>query len=271
MINTPSIFVNETFGQIRVIMQGGEPWFVAKDVCDVLGIRTDTIPVILDSDEYSNTNSIGVRISGTNRGMTIVSEPGLYGLIIKSRKPGANEFKRWITHEVIPSVRKYGFYGTDNFIENALVDPSNMITILERYRDERQQRRIAEQQRDCAVASKAWISRKREATAMNTASRLSKENTQLKEQIGDSKTWKQARSIPWLADFFNLDRTDYIQIGKRLTKESKSLGYEIREIPHSKYGTVKAYHKDVIEHFRHKLIEDLNLMKKYRKSTGRCK
>jgi prophage antirepressor-like protein len=96
---------------VRVIMQGDETWWIAKDVCDVLGTRTDTVPVILDEDEFTKVdpNSIGV---GTNapHGITIINEPGLYSLILRSRKPEAKAFKRWVTHEVLPSIRKTGGY-----------------------------------------------------------------------------------------------------------------------------------------------------------------
>lgn len=80
---------------------GREPWFVAKDVCDALGIRTDTVRTILDDDEVSeapNPNSIGVT---HGRAPLIVTEGGLYTLVLRSRKPEAKAFKRWVTHELI--------------------------------------------------------------------------------------------------------------------------------------------------------------------------
>ena len=88
----------------------GEPWFVAKDVCDALGIRTDTVRTILDDDEVTeilNPNSIGVT---HGRAPLIVSEAGLYALVLKSRKPEAKRFQRWVTHEVLPAIRKNGGY-----------------------------------------------------------------------------------------------------------------------------------------------------------------
>ncbi len=97
--------------EIRVTKdEAGLFWWVAKDVCDVLGIRTDTVNAVLDDDEFSNTNTIGIKMEGVNRGLTIINEPGLYSLILKSRKPEAKKFKRWITHEVLPQVRKTGKY-----------------------------------------------------------------------------------------------------------------------------------------------------------------
>ena len=104
-MNELQIFKNNTFGNVRVLEQGGEPWFVAKDVCDCLGLKNPTMAVnTLDDDERAKFN-LG-RQGNTN----IVNEYGLYNLVLSSRKPEAKEFKRWITHEVIPSIRKYGSF-----------------------------------------------------------------------------------------------------------------------------------------------------------------
>lgn len=107
----PQVFNNDEFGQLRIIKdEGGEPWFVAKDVCDALGIRTDTIRGTLDDDEVDeipNPNSIGVT---HGRAPLIITEAGLYSLILRSRKPEAKAFKRWVTHEVLPAIRKDGGY-----------------------------------------------------------------------------------------------------------------------------------------------------------------
>ena len=96
------------FGDVRIILQDSEPWFVAKDVCDCLEIKNTTDALKrLDDDERARFN-LG-RQGETN----IVNEYGLYSLVLSSRKPEAKEFKRWITHEVLPSLRKYGTYSTD--------------------------------------------------------------------------------------------------------------------------------------------------------------
>lgn len=99
------IFKNNTFGNVRVLEKNGEPWFVAKDVCNCLEIKNTTDALKrLDDDERARFN-LG-RQGETN----IVNEYGLYSLVLSSRKPEAKEFKRWITHEVIPSIRKYGSF-----------------------------------------------------------------------------------------------------------------------------------------------------------------
>ncbi len=101
-------FESEEFGEIRVVGEEGQPWFIVKDVCRALDLSNVTMAVkALDDDEK------GVKYCLTPSGkqeMLAVNEPGLYTLVLKSRKPEAKAFKRWITHEVIPSIRKRGGY-----------------------------------------------------------------------------------------------------------------------------------------------------------------
>lgn len=102
------VFDNPEFGSVRVVSRDGEPWFVATDVCRALGIGNPSDAVSrLDEDERTL-----VSIEGASNGLPVnaVNEPGLYGLVIASRKPEAKVFKRWITHDVIPSIRKTGGY-----------------------------------------------------------------------------------------------------------------------------------------------------------------
>ena len=93
---------------VRIVEKGGEPWFVAKDVCKALEItKVDSAIRNLDADEKGAHT---VSTPGGNQEMGIVSEAGLYSLILRSRKPEAKAFKRWVTHEVLPSIRKTGAY-----------------------------------------------------------------------------------------------------------------------------------------------------------------
>ena len=108
MENKLMIFENDAFGKVRTLNLNGEPWFVAVDVCSVLDLSNPTIAVRrLDEDERAKFNL------GRQGDATIVNEPGLYTLVLGSRKPEAKAFKRWITHEVIPAIRKHGVYITD--------------------------------------------------------------------------------------------------------------------------------------------------------------
>lgn len=105
------IFKNEQFGEIRVIMKENEPWFVANDACRILAIANPRDALNrLDNDER---DVVLTDTLGGKQELNVVNEPGLYTLVLGSRKPEAKNFKRWLTHEVIPSIRKTGTYSTD--------------------------------------------------------------------------------------------------------------------------------------------------------------
>lgn len=128
--------------------ENGDPWFVAKDVCGILEIRTNSLRVILEPDEISelsNDNSIDIAQNG-GKSPLIISEAGLYGLALKSRKPEAKEFKRWVTHEVLPSIREHGVYATEATIDRILANPDFGIRLLTDLKNERAKRIEAETQ-----------------------------------------------------------------------------------------------------------------------------
>ena len=111
-MNKLQIFKNNQFGNVRIVMKDQEPWFVAKDICNCLEINNSRQALIrLDDDEKSSV----ILNDGTpgNPEKSIVNEYGLYSLVLSSRKPEAKEFKRWITHDVIPQIRKTGQYVAD--------------------------------------------------------------------------------------------------------------------------------------------------------------
>lgn len=108
-MNELQIFQNNVFGQVRVVEQNGEPWFVAKDVCNCLEINNSRQALSRLDDDEKNSVILNDGTPG-NPEKSIVNEYGLYSLVLSSRKPEAKEFKRWITHEVIPSIRKYGSF-----------------------------------------------------------------------------------------------------------------------------------------------------------------
>lgn len=129
------IFENVQFGRVRTITKEGEPWFVASDVCKALEIKNSRDALTrLDEDEK------GVALTDTLGGqqnMTIINEPGLYSLILGSRKPEAKAFKRWITHEVIPSIRRSGGYiaGQEQMTDAELV--ARALLVVQRQLEER--------------------------------------------------------------------------------------------------------------------------------------
>lgn len=179
---------------IRTITyENGVTWFLAKDVCDVLDIRTDTIRTILDQDEVATTNpdSIGVAQNG-GRDPLIVSEPGLYGLIFKSRKPEAEEFKRWIKHEVLPSLRQHGGY----MVGQESMNPEQMVLASMRWLESK----VKEQEAALAVmAPKAAalddFTDTKSSYSVNEAAKLLA-NTGV--EIGQQSLFERLRDLGWV-------------------------------------------------------------------------
>ena len=134
------IFQNRAFGAVRVVEHEGEPWFVAKDVCECLELTDVSKTISLLDDDEKGTNSI--RTPGGKQDMLIVSEPGLYSLVLRSHKPEAKAFKRWIVHEVIPSIRRTGGYGA-----LALPNFRNPAEAARAWADKEEQRLLEEQKR----------------------------------------------------------------------------------------------------------------------------
>ncbi|MEG7342500.1 phage antirepressor [Bacillus cereus] len=134
------VFNHEELGQVRTVVKDEDVWFVAKDVCEVLEIKNTTQAMQkLDPEERTMFN-IG-RQGETN----IINESGLYSLIMTSRKPQAKSFKKWVTNEVLPSIRKHGAYMTPNTINALLQDPDLIIGLASQLKQEQQARQVAEQ------------------------------------------------------------------------------------------------------------------------------
>ncbi|MBE5087566.1 phage antirepressor KilAC domain-containing protein [Bacillus thuringiensis] len=139
-MNQLQVFNNEELGQVRTVVKDEDVWFVAKDVCEVLEIKNTTQAMQkLDPEERTMFN-IG-RQGETN----IINESGLYSLIMTSRKPQAKAFKKWVTSEVLPSIRKHGAYMTPKTINALLQDPDLIIGLASQLKQEQQARQVAEQ------------------------------------------------------------------------------------------------------------------------------
>ncbi|HAQ4727440.1 MULTISPECIES: BRO family protein [Enterococcus] len=138
-MNTPQIF-NFEQNKVRTILVNDEPYFVGKDVAEILGYeRADNAIRNHVDDEDKLTHQISA--SGQNRNMTIINESGLYSLILKSKLPSAKKFKRWVTSEVLPTIRKHGMYATDDLLNN----PDLLIEVATKLKEERTLRLVAEQ------------------------------------------------------------------------------------------------------------------------------
>lgn len=138
------IFSNAEFGNVRVVDINGVVWFVAADVCRVLELTniTETLRR-LDTDELT---SVKLNSGGQMREMNIINESGLYALVIRSRKPFAKRFRKWLTSEVVPSIRKHGAYMTPAKIEEILSDPDTIIQLATQLKIEREQNAVLKTQ-----------------------------------------------------------------------------------------------------------------------------
>ena len=131
--------------QVRVVEIEGEPWFVGKDVSGVLGYQR-TAKAIQDHVDDEDKDEVPFRDSiGRMQKTPIINESGLYSMIISSKLPAAKKFKRWVTSEVLPSIRKHGAYMTDQKIEEILSDPDTIIKLATDLKAERERRLAAEQ------------------------------------------------------------------------------------------------------------------------------
>lgn len=130
---------------VRTVQKDGEPWFVLRDVCQVLGMSNSRMVADrLDQDEVSQTyitDSLG-----RQQETTIINESGLYNVILRSDKPEAKPFRKWVTSEVLPSIRKHGAYMTADTIEAAIADPDFSIRLLTTLKEERAARKALEEQ-----------------------------------------------------------------------------------------------------------------------------
>ena len=155
-MNELMLFKNEEFGEIRAIEIDNEIWFVGKDVVSDLSYEVNkTTSYTKYINQYCNQEDIkkvnnstaelfGIENAG-RKGELLINEYALYDLAFESPLPSAKEFKKWVTHEVLPSIRKHGVYMTDNILEQAISNPDFMIGLLTNLKEEKEKRKLAEQ------------------------------------------------------------------------------------------------------------------------------
>lgn len=130
-MNNLKIFENEEFGRVRTMMIEGEIYFVGKDVAEALGYTNtrNAVPNNVDKEDRLRTVT---EYAGQRREITVINESGLYSLILRSKLPNAKKFKRWVTSEVLPCIRKTGAYITDDVIDEITKDPILMRKLIEK-------------------------------------------------------------------------------------------------------------------------------------------
>lgn len=145
-MNEVKIFSNQEFGSIRTVEIDGEVWFVGKDVAERLGY-TDTAQAVRKHIDDEDKGVVDLTTPGGIQRATIINESGLYSLILSSKLPNAKVFKRWITSEVIPSIRKHGAYITMETAEQMIQNPEFTIRLLQELKSEQEKRRELEKQK----------------------------------------------------------------------------------------------------------------------------
>ncbi len=200
--------------QIRLIQdEEGEPWWVMKDVCAILNISNyrDALNR-LDADERG---SVKVDTLGGPQEMSTVNEPGLYTLIIRSNKPDSKKFKRWITHEVLPSIRKTGKYEIDSFSEIDLIIKS------------------------------AQALKKIELKQIDHDNRLSILEAKSHQNSGQTGYWT---ITAWCKlNNLNITLTEAMQRGRETAKLSKEWDVEIGKVRDERFGEVNSYREDLLD------------------------
>ena len=140
------IFENQEFGTVRTVELDGEPWLVGKDVAQALGYSNPRKALADHVDEEDKGVTKCDTLGGVQE-MTIINESGLYSLVLSSKLPGAKKFRRWVTAEVLPAVRKHGAYMTPHTLEQALLSPDFLLRLAQRLKEEQEGRRVAERDR----------------------------------------------------------------------------------------------------------------------------
>jgi prophage antirepressor-like protein len=225
-MNELKVFNNKEFGDVRIVDVDGSPWFVAKDICDVLGYSNSRDAIeVLDADE-KNSVVFNDGIPG-NPNKSIINESGLYTLVIRSNKPNAKEFRRWVTHEVLPTIRKTGGYVQ----ENRAIEFVN-----------------------------AWLPNL-DNTTKGVIAGVIEENRKLVVKVDtliekyEDPTYITVRSIDWSK---YTKAPNYGKIGKALVTLSKREGVQIKNIADVKYGRINLYHKDIVRMYKDLLDERFN-------------
>lgn len=235
-MNDVTIFRKDEFGAVRAVTLKGEPWFVAADVCRALGLgNSSDVIKRLDKDERTL-----VSIEGASNGLPVnaVNEPGLYALILGSRKPEAKAFKRWITHEVIPEIRKTGGYiaGQETMDDDQLL--ANALMVAQRKIAERNKQLEAANEKIKADAPKVLFAETVEkAETCILIGTLAKILNQAGLDIGERRLFERLRNDKWLNSKgrnWNVPSQKSMDMGLMRVHEStvsRSSGIQINKTP----------------------------------------
>lgn len=265
-----AIFNNPEFGSVRGKEEpDGTIWVVAKDVA-----------VALEYAEASNTSRLFASVPNNWKGvkpihtpggvqeMLVLYEQGLYFFLARSDKPKAIPFQMWLANDVVPSIRKTGFYST----QPALPNFSNPAEAARAWADQYEARVAAERKLEQVneyTAKLSTITKQLCDVAkgqMDTIAKQKNDIENMKDCHGYGNNWKTVANIPWLWDFFDMREQALVQriVGHKLSKLGRSMGLYSQMVHHAGCQYILRHHTAVIEKFRQMLIDDPDLMWKYR-------
>ena len=225
-MNDIQVINNSEFGEVRTVLIGDDVWFIAKDICDVLGLSDVSHAVEKLEDDEKLIRKIFV--SGQNRDILIINESGLYTLIIRSNKPEARRFRKWVTAEVLPSIRKHGLYAVDELLNN----PDIAIKAFQALKEERAARIEAERKNAVLMhVSKTYTATEiAKELGLKSANELNRELEKRGIQFKVNNTWVPKADY---ADkgFFDIKQevldTGTVIYHRRITQDGRSFILEL--------------------------------------------
>lgn len=180
------IFKNEQFGEVRTVEINGEGWLVGKDISEKLGYQNGSRDINRHVDEEDRME-FSIHDGIQNRNMIVINESGLYSLVLGSKLPTAKKFKRWVTSDILPSIRKHGMYATDELLDN----PDLLIAAATKLKEERAARIEAEKQRNKLIHQTKLYTTSEIAkeSGLRSATQLNNLLAEKKVQYKQNKTW----------------------------------------------------------------------------------
>lgn len=188
-------FSNNEFGEIRVLEIENEPWFVGKDIAEVLGYKNtnDAMKKHIDDEDKGVAKCDTL---GGKQNLTIINESGLYSLILGSKLPNAKKFKRWVTNEVLPSIRKHGAYMTEDTIEKALTSPDFLIQLATKLKEEQDKSKQLEDKLEKNSKMLNQISASKNSLLVREVAKILSNHHGI--VIGEKKLYQKLRDWGWI-------------------------------------------------------------------------
>lgn len=219
-MNDIQIFSNPQFGEIRTaIGENGEPMFCLPDLCRVLDLTPSKVAQRLSEDVLSK---YPLETAGGIQQTNFVNEDGLYDAILDSRKSEARKFRKWVTSEVLPTIRKHGVYATPQTIDNLLADPDNAIKVFQTLKEERQLRQLAEAKIEADAPKVLFHDAVIGSKSSCLIGELAKVLTQNGYKIGQNRLFEWLRENGYLGkhgEYYNMPNQRYVEMGLFETKK----------------------------------------------------